>query len=157
MSQQLSHDTISINKTIEAPIEHVFSAWADPKARSIWGAPSEDEAIEFLENNFRVGGRDIHRCGQKSNLRFIVETRYYEISRPSRLLFTERVAADDELLSLSTISVEIDDCGNLVELNVTVQIVSLVGSDMIEGTRKGWEKAIAQFGTFVESLEREIT
>ncbi|BBM03524.1 SRPBCC family protein [Microbulbifer sp. GL-2] len=157
MNLQILHDTISINKTIKAPVEHVFSAWADPKARSIWGAPSEDVTIEFLESNFRVGGVDVHRCGRKSNLRFLVETRYYDISRPNRLLFTERVETDDEQLSLSTVTVEIEDFGKLVELNVTVQIVSLVGSEMIEGTRKGWEKAIAQLGEFVESPEREIS
>ena len=65
MNDALVHDTIMITKIINAPAERIFSAWEDPAARSQWGPPSDDEAIEFLENDFRVGGVDIHQCGQR--------------------------------------------------------------------------------------------
>ena len=75
----------------------MFLAWEDPKARLQWGPPSDDEALEFLENDFRVGGLDVHLCGKRGDLRFRVETRYYEVERPHRLLFTERVSMDGVL------------------------------------------------------------
>ena len=151
MSEPLIHDTIAISRTINASVKRVFSAWEDPKARSQWGPPSDDEALEFLENDFRVGGLDVHRCGQKGDLRFRVETRYYGINRPHRLLFTERVSTDGTLLSASLISVAIDGNEGVTELEVTIQIASLVGSDMIDGTRGGWVTAIDQLGKLVES------
>ncbi|WP_444959555.1 SRPBCC family protein [Microbulbifer sp. VVAC002] len=155
MSQDLSHDTISISKRIKAPRERVFSAWEDPQARSIWGPPSEDEAIEFLENDFREGGIDVHRCGQSSDLRFRVETHYYEIRRPHRLLFTERVTTDGSPLSISLISVEIGNSESMTELKVTIQIASLVGSGIIEGTRNGWQRALSNLTAYLEARKVE--
>ncbi|MFA0813127.1 SRPBCC family protein [Microbulbifer epialgicus] len=156
MSQQLSHGTISISKTIKVPAEKVFSAWVDPKARSIWGPPSEDEAIEFLKDDFRVGGVDVHRCGQKNDLRFRVETHYYQINRPHRLLFTERVSTDDSLLSASVITVAISENKSVTELEVTIQIASLVGSGMIDGTHNGWQSALSNLAAHLEATNAEI-
>ena len=152
MSDPLIHDTIVISKTINASVEQVFSAWEDPKARSQWGPPSDDEALEFLENDFRVGGRDVHQCGQKGDLRFQVETHYYHISRPHRLVFTERVSTHSALLSASLISVAIDDNEGAAKLEVTIQVASLVGADMIDGTRGGWRAAIEKLRKFSEGL-----
>ncbi|WP_445357186.1 SRPBCC family protein [Microbulbifer sp. ANSA002] len=156
MSQQLSHDTISISKTIKAPAEQVFSAWENPKARSIWGAPSKDEAVEFIENDFRVGGLDVHRCGQKNDLQFRVETHYYDISKPHLLLFTERVYTDDSLLSASLITVAISQNKRATELQVTIQITSLVGLGMIDGTRNGWQCALSNLAAYLEATRVEI-
>ncbi|WP_444941717.1 SRPBCC domain-containing protein [Microbulbifer sp. ZKSA004] len=155
MSQDFSHDTISISRRIKAPREWVFSAWEDPQARSIWGPPSEDESIEFLENDFREGGLDVHLCGQKSDLRFRVETHYYEIRRPQRLLFTERVTMDSSSLSVSLVSVEIRKIGSVTELEVTIQIASLAGLGMIDGTRNGWQRALSNLTAYLEARKVE--
>ncbi|WKD49667.1 SRPBCC family protein [Microbulbifer spongiae] len=155
MSEQLTHDTISISKTIKATVEQVFAAWEDPNARTIWGPPSDDEAIEFVENDFRVGGIDVHLCGQKDDLRFQVETRYYEINSPNLLIFTECVKSENAPLSTSLITVAIAGNGSLTELSVTIQIASLVGSDMIKGTRSGWQIAISNLAAHLETSTRE--
>ena len=125
MSEVLLHETIVISRTIKASAKAVFSAWEDPQARSIWGPPSSDEALEFLESDFRIGGCDVHHCGQKGDLRFRVETRYYCISNPQRLIFTERVTTDEKLLSTSLVSVSFDGDGDTTKLDVTIQIASL--------------------------------
>ncbi|MEQ9363939.1 MAG: SRPBCC domain-containing protein, partial [Leptospirales bacterium] len=43
-SQGFVHETISIRRAFEAPVERVFAAWARPEVRVIWGPPSADEA-----------------------------------------------------------------------------------------------------------------
>ncbi len=139
----LVHQTIAISRMVDAPTDAVFAAWEDPQARSQWGPPSDDEALAFVETDFRVGGTDVHLCGPKGDLRFRVETRYYDIERPARLVFTERLSTGDALLSASLVSVAIGGNGRSTKLDLTVQIASAVGRDMIVGTRTGWEAALS--------------
>ncbi len=67
-------ETIATNRTIKASLEQVFKAWAGSEARTVWGPTSDDEAIELVENDFRMDGKDVHLCGQTGDLRFHVET-----------------------------------------------------------------------------------
>ncbi|MFS8182330.1 SRPBCC family protein [Pseudovibrio denitrificans] len=155
MGQTVEHDTIIIREKLGASAEEVFAAWEDPKARVVWGVPSDDEAIAFLENDFRVGGLDVHQCGQKGDLRFRVETRYHDIRRPDLLLFTERVSTGDMLLSASLITVAMKEQDNATELSVTVQVTSMVGMDMIEATRGGWQASLVRLSGYLERSQRE--
>ncbi|RWK44068.1 MAG: ATPase, partial [Mesorhizobium sp.] len=40
----------------------LWKAWTAPAARAIWAAPSPSVAVEFLEADTRVGGREISLC-----------------------------------------------------------------------------------------------
>lgn len=150
MMPNATHETIRISRRINASPEQVFSAWADPVARAQWGPPSDDEAIEFLEHDFRVSGKDVSLCGQKGDLRFRVDTVYHDIREPLRLLFTERVSTDDNLLCMSLITAEFSTVGEATKLGLTVQVASLVGEDMIAGNRGGWEAALANLADYVK-------
>jgi len=143
VSDLLVHETIAISKRIKACPDAVFSAWQSPKARSEWGPPSVDEAIQFLETDFRVGGRDISLCGLRDDLRFRVEATYYAIEQPGLVVFTERVSTEDALLSVSLITVAMTNADADTQLDLTVQIASLVGAGMIDGARGGWDAALS--------------
>ena len=147
---EVTHETITISRTIKASSTQVFKAWAEPGARAIWGPPSEDEAIEFVENDFRMGGKDVHLCGQKGNLKFRVETLYHDIQEPLHLLFTERVSTDGNILCASLITVDITKDGAGAKLLLTIQVASLVGKGMIEGSRGGWNAAFANLKVLLE-------
>lgn len=149
MTPSSAHETITISRTIKASLERVFKAWAEPDARVIWGPPSEDEAIEFVECDFRIGGRDVHVCGQQGELRFRVETLYHDIQVPLRLLFTERVSTDDATLCASLITVEFAEAGNATKLELTVQVASLVGKEMITGNSGGWNAALNNLDSYL--------
>ena len=137
-----SHETIETSRTIAASLEQVFRAWADPEARTIWGAPSKDEAVEFVENDFRVNGKDVHLCGQKGDLRFRVDTFYHDIQKPRRLLFTERVSTGGSILCASLITIDFAEVKEGTKLHLIVQVASLVGEEMIAGNRDGWRSAL---------------
>jgi uncharacterized protein YndB with AHSA1/START domain len=51
------HGTIVVEQLVEAALSRVYTAFADHKAREVWGAPSETAAFFYEEADFRVGGR----------------------------------------------------------------------------------------------------
>ena len=70
---------------------------------------------------------DVSMCGEKGALRFRVETIYHDIENNNRLLFTERVLSDDNLLCVSQITVILEEQNSKTQLSLTVQIILLVG------------------------------
>ncbi|MDE2166293.1 MAG: SRPBCC domain-containing protein [Alphaproteobacteria bacterium] len=66
-SRGLKHATLVFERVCAAPVERVFAAFANPAERASWGAPSETAAFVYDEVDFREGGVDVFRCGDKSN------------------------------------------------------------------------------------------
>jgi uncharacterized protein YndB with AHSA1/START domain len=66
-AQNLKHATFVFEWTCAAPVERVFAAFANPVERANWGTPSESAAFIHDEADFRVGGRDVFRCGAKND------------------------------------------------------------------------------------------
>ena len=69
MKEKLHHATIALNHVYPASAERVFAAFADPRARAEWSAPSNDTLV-YEEADFREGGRDVFRCGPPQALKF---------------------------------------------------------------------------------------
>jgi len=95
-ANQVLHETIVIERTYDAAIARVFAAFADPVMRAKWGAPSDTAVIIYDKANFAIGGRDVFRCGAKSDPTYHGETHYLHIvpeatsCHPRRLTLTAR-------------------------------------------------------------------
>lgn len=143
------HETIALEHNFRFTPVKVFEAWADPVARTKWGPPSDGESIEFLETDFRVRGRDISRCGPKGNLRFQVETHYYDIVPNSRIVFSETVSENGTPLSVSLMTMTLGPTSEGSCLSLVIQIASLVGGGMVAGNRDGWNDALRNLDRYV--------
>jgi uncharacterized protein YndB with AHSA1/START domain len=135
------HATIMLEHSYSAPVERVFSQFADPAARAEWSAPSE-EVLVYDESDFRVGGKDVFRCGPKGNPKFRGETRYLHIVPNKRVVSSETLHTDDQLLAVALTTLEFEPTKGGTNLTVTVQIVSFVGPDMIRGYESGNKSAL---------------
>lgn len=136
------HATIVLERTYDAAPSRVFAAWESAEARSRWGPPDADTEVVFLETDFRVGGRDLSRCGPKGNALFAVEGRYLDIAAARRIVFSEIVEHEGARLSASLITVEMRHWGAGTVLNLTVQIAAFDGSGMAGGAQAGWGCAL---------------
>jgi uncharacterized protein YndB with AHSA1/START domain len=137
-----AHATIVIERSFDASPACVFEAFADPEARMRWGTPSADTRLVYLETDFRVGGRDVSRCGPAGNLIFYVELTYLDIVSAARIVSVETVSQDETRLSVSLITVELQASGRGTRLVLTDQIAALDGSDMVAGSRAGFNAAL---------------
>jgi uncharacterized protein YndB with AHSA1/START domain len=104
----------------------------------------------YDETDFRVGGRDIFRCGSSSDPRYRGETHYHDIVPERRIVSTEVVDELDKRLSADVITVELERAGERTKLKLTVQIVSVDGPEMIEGTKSGYTDALDNLGRYLE-------
>jgi len=144
-NERPQHATITLERTYRAPLERVFSEFADPVARARWSAPSNDVLI-YDQTEFRAGGRDLFRCGPKNDPKFRGETFYHLIVPNRRVVSSETLDVDGQRLAVSLNTLDFEPAGEGTNLKVTVQMVSLVGAGMIEGYESGNKSALENLG-----------
>ena len=132
-----THATLVFEREIHSPIEKVFLAIADAKARSEWGAPSDTAIIIYDHEDFREGGEDKFRCGSKSDPNIHGTTRYLQIIPNKRIISSETVVMDGKQLCVSLTTLELSQSGGSTMLKSTSQIASFIGQDMIKGHEQG--------------------
>jgi uncharacterized protein YndB with AHSA1/START domain len=148
-NEKSQHATIVLERTYRAPLEQVFSEFADPVARARWSPPSNDVLI-YDQTNFRVGGRDVFRCGPKNDPKFRGETSYHLIVPNKRVVSSETLDTDGQRLAVSLNTLEFEATGEGTHLKVTLQTVSFVGAGMIAGYELGNKSAL-------ENLARHLS
>jgi uncharacterized protein YndB with AHSA1/START domain len=136
-NQDLTHATFVFERFCAAPVERVFAAFADPVERASWGTPTETAAFTYDKVDFREGGVDVFRCGDKSNPQYRGVTTYYDILPNERIVSSEVVEAHGRklLISMSTTTFAPEGAGTKV--TVTVQLTSLIGEAMLDGVKFG--------------------
>src|SRR6202012_2233338 len=123
-SRKVTHATVVFHRVCAAPVRRVFKAFADAKEREKWGTPSDNTAFIYDETDFRVGGRDVFRCGPKKNPQFRGTTLYLDIVANERIVSSETVEAGGSRLFVSLTTTIFEPKGKGTKLTVTVQVVS---------------------------------
>jgi len=136
-----NHATLVFERKIQAPVTDVFAAYANARARAQWSAPAGD-IIVFDQDEFREGGQDQFRCGPEANPSIVGTTHYFEIVPEERIVSAETLVLDGTRLAISLITTEFDDCGESTSLKSMVQLLSLVGQDMVAGYQHGNNAAL---------------
>jgi uncharacterized protein YndB with AHSA1/START domain len=136
-SQELKHATLVFERTCATPVERVFAPLADPVERANWGTPSETAALIYDETDFRVGGRDIFRCGAKRDPQYRGMATYSDIVPNQRIVSSETVETARKKLIISMSTTTLEPQGASTKVTVTTQLISLVGDDMINGVEVG--------------------
>lgn len=150
-SQELKHSNLVFERICAAPVERVYAAFANPEERANWGTPSETAAFIYDKVDFREGGIDVFRCGDKSNPQYCGMTIYHDIVPNERIVSSEVVETQGRklLISLSTTTFEAEGSG--AKVGVTVQLTSLAGEDMLNGAKFGHN---ASLDNLVEAMQR---
>jgi uncharacterized protein YndB with AHSA1/START domain len=131
------HVTLVFERDIPAPVEKVFTAFADPVTRSEWGAPSDTAVVIYDETDFREGGQDRFRCGSRSNPDIHGTTRYLDIVANRRVVSSETIVVEGKRLCASLTTLELTPDGGKTKLKSTTQLSSFIGKDMVKGHETG--------------------
>jgi len=136
-ASEIVHASLFFERFVPAAIDQVFAAFADPDARSEWGAPSDTAVLIYDKTDFREGGTERFRCGSKTNPDIHGTTCYLSIIPNRRIVSTETIDVKGQRLCASLISLELSDHAGNTRLRLTSQIASFTGSDMIKGHEIG--------------------
>ncbi|WP_429911618.1 SRPBCC domain-containing protein [Glycocaulis sp.] len=144
----LSHDTVRFDRSYDATPEQVFAAWADSEAMSRWAVPGPDHELRYETSDFRVGGRDLARCGAKGDLRFQAEVLYLDIVQNERIVLAETISEDGKPMCAALVSVSLAADGKGTRQIVTCQVTEFVPG-MADGYRHG-------YGASLDNLAGEL-
>ena len=147
MSEAVHHATIVLERTYDARPSRVFAAFVDPAARMRWGVPSQSVRLIYDQTDFRIGGKDVARCGPAGNLMYRVETFYQDIVPDQRIISAEVVTKDETRLAVSLITVELQPSAAGTRLVLTDQIAALSGADMVADSKAGYSAALDNLAT----------
>jgi len=141
-SQNVKHSTLVFERVCAAPVERVFAAFASPEERAGWGTPSETAAFIYDKADFREGGVDVFRCGDKSNPQYCGVTTYHDIVPNERIVSSEVVETQGRKLLISISTTTFVPEGTGTKVIVTVQLASLAGEDMLYGAKFGHDASL---------------
>ncbi|MGA8402343.1 MAG: SRPBCC domain-containing protein [Stellaceae bacterium] len=141
-SPDLKHSTLVLERICAAPVERVFAAFSNPEERASWGTPSETAVFIYDKVDFREGGIDVFRCGDKSNPRYRGVTTYYDIVPNKYIISSEVVESQGRKLLISMSTTVFEPEGSGTKVLVTVQLTSLAGEDMLNGAKFGHDASL---------------
>lgn len=136
----MSAPIIRVERRFSVSAERVFDAWLDPAmiGRFMFGPHLRDEQVVSLTNEPRVGGTFHYKVTRGETLIDHTGT-YRVIERPTRLVFTWGVDAEQGDLSVVTVEIEAD--GDACELTLT-HALHPDWAEYAERTRAGWTKIV---------------
>jgi uncharacterized protein YndB with AHSA1/START domain len=144
-----THETLVFERSYTASTAKVFAAFEDVGARLEWSPPDESTSVVFDEANFWVGGLDVSRCGPKDGLQFLVETRYLDIIRDRRIVFSELVGHKGKRLSAALVTIDMVGSDSGTNLTLTVQLASFDGAAMGNGNWTDYEASLNNLGAYL--------
>ncbi|MGH7119251.1 MAG: SRPBCC domain-containing protein [Acetobacteraceae bacterium] len=136
-SQELKHSTLVLERICAAPLERVYTAFANPEERASWGTPSETAPFVYDKVDFREGGVDVFRCGDKSNSQYRGVTTYYDIVPNKRIVSRKVVETRGRKLLISMSTTILEPESSATKVVVAVQLTSFAGEDMLNGAKFG--------------------
>ena len=81
----LKSRTLTIERTLKAPIQLVWEVWSKPEHIAKWWGPKGME-VEVLEHDFQVGGHWKYKMEMPNGQEFITEGIYSEIVEPEKIV-----------------------------------------------------------------------
>jgi uncharacterized protein YndB with AHSA1/START domain len=151
-TSSIARGAIVLERTYRAAPGRVFRAWEDVEARARWSKPWPEMDLVYDSHDFRIGGTDIYRCGLDGHFNWAAEVHYLDIVRDKRLIFSERMAEEGKPQSTALITVEFFAKGKETLQIVTINILTLDGSGMLEGYAGSWNPVLDNIAAEVEQV-----
>lgn len=138
------HDTFAIERTYPASPQRVFAAWSEPSAKARWFSPSATEHTL----DFRVGGRERNGGGGPiDGPQLAFESTFHDIIENERIVFTSTLLADDQIVTISLTTVELQPADGGTRMVLTQQGAFLDGHEQPEWRQAGTNSQLDALAT----------
>jgi uncharacterized protein YndB with AHSA1/START domain len=144
------HDTIVLERRFPVAPEKVYAAWSDAAQRARWHFPGDDWELGEFDQDFRVGGHERSRFGQKGAPHLRDEGRFLDIVPNERIVSAGTMHEDEVRISITLCTVELAAHGDGTLLKLTDQSAFLDGRERPDERRSGWGKILERLAAFLE-------
>jgi uncharacterized protein YndB with AHSA1/START domain len=134
--------SITIQATVKAPIEKIWSAWSEPKHITTWCTASDDWHAPKAENDLRVGGKFSTTMAAKDGSFSFDFSGVYTTVKPN----TEMAYTLDDGRQVRVVFSTNGDTTTIVE---TFEAEDMNPIDM---QRAGWQAILDNFKKYAEQL-----
>lgn len=132
--------TITIETTVNAPVEKVWAYWTQPKHIIQWNNASEDWHTPHAENDLRIGGKFVSRMEAKDgSMGFDFSGIYDEVEENKTIAYS---MGDGRKVSVSF-------AGNGNETKV-IETFDPESTHSLEMQQAGWQAILDNFKKYTE-------
>lgn len=133
--------TLVLERDIACSPDHLFKVMTDRDMRQKWSGPDDESVVIIDEYDCCAGGHEKTRCGPKEAPEFNTLGLFHVVT-PDFLSLTETLIVGGQTMSISLCGHEISKSTKGSALRVTLQMTSLVGTDLFNDYRIGWSAAL---------------
>ena len=136
--------SITVETTINAPIEKVWHLWTDPKHIVHWNNASDDWHTPKAENDLRVGGRFLSRMEAKDgSFGFDFTGEYTKVDKQREI---EYQLEDERKVKITFVS-----NGTQTVVTETFEAEDMHSIDL---QRTGWQSILNNFKKYAEAVDK---
>jgi uncharacterized protein YndB with AHSA1/START domain len=125
-------NTFMIERTLAAPPERVFEAFANVNEKVRWLAPLDGEGFAHAEFDFKVGGHERFTFVEEDGRKMRYDATFYDIVPAQRIVYSYEMYANESRISISVASIQILEAASTTTLVWTEQGAFLDGLDRSE-------------------------
>jgi uncharacterized protein YndB with AHSA1/START domain len=144
----VKHKTIKLKTVIKALPNKVFKALSNPQKKEIWSTPNENKLL-FLKSDFKVGGVETFKCGPIGSMNFKGTVYYLDIIKNERIIYSETVYYKKDKLATALITTELIKNNRFSIVNMTIQVVSYCGDEMLKGYETGYKSSLNNLSKYL--------
>ena len=138
-----SKTKITVQATVNLPIDKVWEFWTNPKHIIRWNSASDDWHTPRAENDLRVGGKFLARMESRDGtMGFDFEGIYTDV-KPNKLI-AYKLADERE------ISVEFESVNNATHI---IETFDAETENTLELQRQGWQAILDNFKRYAEGIK----
>jgi uncharacterized protein YndB with AHSA1/START domain len=147
---QITHDTFTIERTLDASPERVYEALSKPEIKAKWFVGPKAWKQNERALDFRVGGAERVSGTHEGGMTSIFDARYLDIVPNERVVYVYEMTVNGKKISTSLATFEIERAGAKTRLVLTEQGAYFDGGEeavrmRVEGTRD----LIERFAEFI--------
>ena len=137
-------EELTVEATVQAPVEKVWDYWTDPNHIKKWNSPSDDWHTPFAENDLRAGGKFVSRMEAKDgSMGFDFGGVYDEVKLHEVISYT---MGDGRKVNIT-----FKGQGNETEV---IETFDAETENPVEFQRQGWQAILDNFKQYAEQTNQ---
>lgn len=146
MTDELVHSAFTIKRHYPAPVEKVFSCFADTEKLRRWLIEGEGWTIDGFTNDFSVLGFQRSLFRWQGGSQISNDGIYHEIVENERIITSYSMAMEGKIFSVSLLTQTFEEKNGGTLLTLTEQGTYMGDESAVKGREEGFKELLGKLG-----------